>query len=121
MPCPTQDMFFMISRYKLKYFPIIYNSPQFVENEKGYIDKNNNTQLINYYLKSQNNSLFKYTINEIIESESNQVVSHLFTTKPYLCNANKKNGKIWLEYAKLANAYDKLKDRYPKAFELYES
>ena len=120
MPCPTQEMFFMISRYKFKYFPLIYNYPEFFTDEE-YKNKIYNTSFINIYLKKQNNSMFKYTLDEIIEAEENHVVSHLFYYKPFANTANKKNGKIWVDYAKLANAYDKLKEKYPLTFKLYDT
>ena len=120
LPCPPQDMFFMVSRYKFKFFPLIYNCPQLSNNDSEIINKIYNN-LINKYLQSQNNSIFKYSFKEMLEAETNQVVSHLFTTKPYLNKANKKNGKIWVNYAKMANAYDKLKLKYPETFKLYDS
>ena len=120
LPCPTQEMFFLVSQYKIKYFPIIYNYPQFYNNDSEFIGKQFNTSLINFYMKGQENSPFKYTINEIIEAEENQVINHLFFTKPYMNLANKKNGKIWINYAKLSKAYDKLKVKYPQTFKLYD-
>lgn len=121
IPCPYQDLFFMVSGYKFKYFPLIYNCPQFFNNDTEIINKISNNNLINNYLQSQKNSIFKYSFKEMLEAESNQVISHLFTTKPYLNFANKKNGKIWVNYAKMANAYDKLKLKYPETFKLYDS
>ena len=121
VPCPYQDMFFMISRYKFKYFPLIYNYPQLFPDEKQYNDKIYNNPLLNFYLKVQNNSIFKYTLDEIVEAESNHVINHLYSTKPFKKLANKKTGKIWVEYTKLANVYDKLRLKYPEAFKYYES
>ena len=120
LPCPTQEMFFLVSQYKIKFFPIIYNYPQFYNNDLEFIGKQYNTSLINFYMKGQENSPFKYTINEIIDAEENQVINHLFFTKPYMNLANKKNGKIWVNYAKLSKAYDKLKIKYPQTFKLYD-
>ena len=71
-------------------------------------------------MNGQENSPFRYTIDELIEAESQQVINHLFFTKPYQNKANKKNGKIWVNYAKLANVFDKLKLKFPKTFELYD-
>ena len=120
LPCPTQEMFFLVSQYKIKYFPLIFNYPQFYNNDDEIRNKLCNTSLINFYMKGQENSPFKYTINEIIEGEEHHVINHLFFTKPYMNNANKKNGKIWINYAKLANAYEKLKSKYPDTFKLYD-
>ena len=121
MPCPTQEMFFMISRYKFKYFPLIYNCPQFFNNDEEFSRKLYKTELIKSYLKMQNNSLFKYSLDEIIEAESNQIINHLFTAKILSNKANKKNGKIWINYAKLANADEKLKLKHPKTFKIYDT
>ena len=121
MLCPTQDMFFMISRYKFKFFPLIYNCPQFFNNDEEFLNKKYNNTLINDYLRCQNNSIFKYSLDEILEAHSKQVVNHLFTTKPFNNNANKKNGKIWVEYSKIANVYDKLKLMFPNTFKLYDT
>ena len=119
-PCPTQEMFLMISQYKFKYFPLNFNCPEFYNNEKEFNDKKYKTSKIEKYLDLQKNSPFRYTFEEILTAESNQVINHLFTAKPYQNNANKKNGKIWVNYAKMANAYERLKLKYPKTFELYD-
>ena len=120
LPCPTQEMFFLVSQYKIKYFPLKYNCPQFFDNDEQFTNKNYDTYMIKDYMNGQKNSPFKYTLDEIIEAESNHVLQHLFTTKPYSEQANKKNGKIWVNYAKLAKIYDKIKERFPKAVKLYE-
>ena len=120
LPCPTQEMFFLVSQFKFKFFPIIYNYPQFFTNEADFQNKIYNSSLLNLYLQYQNNSPFKYTLDEIIEAEKNKVINHLFLAKPFHNKASKKDGKIWVNYAKLANAYDKLKLKYPKTFELYD-
>lgn len=120
LPCPTQEMFFLVSQYKIKFFPLIYNYPQFYNNDEEKKRKIQNTSLINFYTKGQENSPFRYTINEIIEGEENQVINHLFFTKPYLNLANKENGKIWVDYAKLAKVDEKLKVKYPQTFKLYD-
>ena len=119
-PCPTQEMFLLISQYKFKYFPINYNCPEFYKDEIDFISKKYNSSQLKNYLQLQKNSPFRYTLKEIIEAESNQVVSHLFTSKPYQNNANKKNGKIWVNYSKMANIYEILKLKYPQAFKLYD-
>lgn len=120
MPCPTQEMFFMISRYKFKYFPLIYNSPQFFNDDNEQNGNKKKYSLINDYLELQKYSPFKYTKDEIFHAQSNEVVSHLFTTKILKNQANKKNGKIWINYVKLANIYDILKAKYPSTFKYYE-
>ncbi len=119
LPCPTQEMFFLVSQYKFKFLPLIYNCPQFFNSENEFKNKIYNTTLITKYLHSQRHSPFSYSLEEIIEAESNQVINHLFTTKPYHGLANKKNGKNWVNYAKLANISEKLQLEYPHAFSLY--
>lgn len=120
MPCPTQEMFFMISRYKIKLFPLIYNCPQFSDDDYHLKNNKSITPLITQYLKYQKNSPFRFTKEEIFEAESNQIITHLFTTKVLAKQANKKNGKIWINYVKLANVYDELKVKYPDTFKFYD-
>ena len=121
MPCPTQEMFFLISRYKIKYFPLIYNCPQFFEEEYQINNKSHKTPLIKQYLKMQKESPLAYNLDEILDAESNQIITHLFTTKIFANKANKKNGKIWIDYTKLSNTYEKLKAKHPETFKFYET
>jgi len=120
MPCPTQEMFFMISRYRFKFFPLIYNCPQFLNDDNEKHINNKEYPLIDEFLELQKNSPFRYTKQEIIESENNEVVTHLFTTKILKNKASKKNGKLWINYVKLANVYEILKKKFPETFKYYE-
>ena len=120
LPCPFQEMFFLVSQYKFKFFPLIYNYPQFFNSEKDFYNKKYNTSIINFYLENQKHSPFRYTLEEIFEAEANQVIDHLFLAKPFSNKANKENGKIWINYAKLANISEKLRLKYPKTFAIYD-
>ena len=120
LPCPTQEMFFLVSQYKIKFFPLIYNYPQLFNNDNEIKNGIYNNSLINFYMNGQANSMFKYTLDEIINAESNQVINHLFTTKPYWNKASMENGKIWVNYAKMSNVYEELKLKFPKTFQLYD-
>ena len=120
LPCPTQEMFFLVSQYKIKYFPLEYNCPQFFNNDEEILHKKYNNSLINFYMLGQQNSPFKYNLDEILKAESNHVLQHLFFTKPYSMKANLKNGKIWINYAKLANIYEKIKIKFPNVVKLYD-
>ena len=120
LPCPTQEMFFLISQYKIKYFPLEYNCPEFFNNEEEIVHKKYNNSLIKFYMNGQQNSPFKYNLDEIIKADSNTVLQHLFYTKPFLNRTNSKNGKIWINYVKLANVYEKIKLKFPNAVESYD-
>ena len=120
LPCPTQEMFFLTSQYKFKYFPLAYNYPEFFKNDADYANKIYDSYMIKFYMDGQKNTPFKYTLEEIIEAYPIQVIAHLYTTKPYLKIASKENGKIWVNYAKLAKAYEKLKQKYPDAVKFYD-
>ena len=120
LPCPTQEMFFLTSQYKFKYFPLVYNCPEFFKNDADYANKIYDSHMIKYYMDGQKNTPFKYTLDEIIEAYPIQVITHLYTSKPYLKYAGKENGKIWVNYAKLAKSFEKLKQKYPDAVKFYD-
>ena len=120
LPCPTQEMFFFISQYKIKYFPLEYNCPEFFHNEEEIINKKYDNSLIKFYMQGQQNSHLKYNLDEIIKADSNSVLQHLFYTKPFLSATNPKNGKTWINYVKLANVYEKIKLKFPNAVEKYD-
>lgn len=89
-------------------------------NEEEIINKKYDNSLIKSFMNGQKNSPFRYTLEEIIDAESNQVINHLFTTKPYGNKINKKNGKIWVNYAKMTRSYEKLKQEFPQVFQLFD-
>lgn len=121
MPCPTQEMFWLISNYKIKYFPLIYNCPQFFDNITKVLNKDYNSTYINHYLLSQKNSPFRYSKDELIEADSKQVIKHIFNAKPFFNKANQENGKIWVNYAKMTGLLDKFKSKFPSVFKKYDS
>ena len=116
-PCPFQEILLMISNYKFKFIPLNYNSPQFFENEEEFNQKKNDTKLMLFWMNLQNNSLFKHSNEELLNSALNPVLYHLYANKPYLGLSNKKLTKLWIEYANLTGLYSQIKEKYPKPFE----
>ena len=116
LPCPYQDIFLMISNYKFKYWPLNYNTPQFFETDKEMEEKTYNTSAFRSWLQSQNQTIFRYSREELMNAALNPVIVHLYFNKPYLNSANKKFTKMWIEYSKLANVYSEIKIKYPKIF-----
>jgi lipopolysaccharide biosynthesis glycosyltransferase len=112
LPCPYQDIFLMISNYKFKYWPLNYNCPQFFnDNEKNLI--NYNSSAIYNWLLSQQYSQYRYSKEELVEASINPVIVHLYANKPFLNLANSENTLTWINYAKMAGVYDKMKEKYP--------
>ena len=116
LPCPYQDIFLMISNYKFKYWPLNYNAPQFFESNEEMSEKKIRNSSFKRWLLSQKKSPFKYDRDELVSAALNPVILHLYYNKPYTNRANKKNTKMWLDYAKLANVFDIIKMKYPKIF-----
>ena len=114
LPCPYQDLFLMVSNYKFKYWPLNYNAPQFFQTDQEIKDKPENASSILNWLKSQENTPFRYNVDELMNAALHPVIYHLYFNKPYLNLANKEITKMWLNYSKLANVYEKIKLKYPE-------
>ena len=104
----------MISNYKFKYWPLNYNAPQFFQTDQEIKDKPENASSIQSWLKSQKNTPFRYDVKELMNAALYPVIYHLYFNKPYLNLANKEITKMWLNYSKLANVYEKIKLKYPE-------
>ena len=112
LPCPSQDIFLMISNYKFKYLPLNYNCPQFFkDNEKNV--KDNNSRMIYNWLLFQKYSQFRYSKEELIKASINPVLIHLNAYKPFYNLANSENTLTWINYAKMAGVYSNVKKKYP--------
>lgn len=118
LPCPSQDIFLMISNYKFKYWPLNYNCPQFFnDNEKNV--KNNNSRMINNWLLFQKYSQFRYSKEELIKASINPVIIHLNANKPFYNLANSENTLTWINYAKMAGVYSEVKKKYPNVLKRF--
>jgi lipopolysaccharide biosynthesis glycosyltransferase len=112
LPCPYQDIFLMISNYKFKYWPLNYNCPQFFnDNEKNI--KDNNSSTIYNWLFNQKYSQFRYSKEELIKASNNPVIVHMYSKKPFNNLANSENTLAWINYAKMAGVYNRVKKKYP--------
>ena len=118
---PYQDIYFLISDYKVKFLPLNYNCKQFFDNDEQLINRVNDTKYIKFYMDIQKNSPFKYTIEEIFDAASDPVIVHIYHEKTYKGTANKKYTLQWINYVKLADFYEEIKKLYPKPFDLFEN
>ena len=116
---PYQDIYFMISVYKFKYFPLNYNCKQFFDNDEQ-IKNKKITKYINFYTSRQKYSPFKYNIDEIFDASRDPVIIHIYHEKTYLGTANKKYTNQWINYIKLTGFYKEIKKLYPKPFKLFK-
>ena len=116
LPCPYQDILLIISNFKFKYWPLNYNCPQFFANEEQLKERKNDTIWIKTFMGMQNNSPFKYTIDEIFDAASDPVINHLYPTKPILGLANKYFKTKYREYANMSGYLKEIKQQFPLAF-----
>jgi len=116
-PCPYQDILFMISSYKFKIFPLNFNCIQFYESKEIFIKNNFTSKEINKWMTSQNLSPFKYTKDEIINAALDPVIVHFYKNKPFLNDANEVFTEKWINYAKMTNLFENIKQKYPKPFQ----
>ena len=114
--CPYQDIFLVISHFKFKYWPLNYNCPQFFDNDEQLKQRKNDTRWIKNFMKLQNNSPFKYTVDEIFDAASDPVINHLYHSKPYNNQANKKFMDLFREYSKMTGVLEEIKKIYPQCF-----
>lgn len=120
LQCPYQEIFFFISTYRFKFFPLNYNCKIFYDNDQQILSKINNTKYINFYRKYQKYSPFNYTLEEINDASFDPVIIHIYHEKIFLGNANKKYTIQWLKYANLSGFYKQLKILYPKPFQIFK-
>ena len=120
IPLPYQDIFLMISDYKIKIFPLIYNCKQFYDNKEQLYNRNRTTDYIMKWIHAQKFSPFKYTKDEIYEAAKNPVIVHLYQEKIQGGAVNKEYTLKWLEYVNLTGFYNEIKQRYPIPFKKYE-
>ena len=121
IPLPYQDIFLMISDYKIKFFPLNYNCKQFYDYKEQLYNRNRTTDFIMKWIHAQKFSPFKYTIDEIYEAALDPVIVHLYQDKVYDGAANKEYTIKWLKYVNLTGFYKEIKERYPIPFKKYES
>ena len=120
LPCPFQDIFLIISNYRFKYFPLKYNLKQFFNNEKKLNISIINSVYFKRWIKRQNDSLFKYSKDEILEAVNDPVVIHLYQEKVERGMCNEQYTNQWVKYANMTGYYLELKKKYPKPFLLYK-
>lgn len=118
--CPYQDILLFISNFQFKFFPLNFNCPQFFENDKQMIKKEINPRIIKIYLNCQIFSPYRYSKEELLEAALNPIIIHLYNNKPFKNLANDRFTISWVQYAKLAGFYNKLKKKFPLPFERVE-
>ena len=118
LPCPYQDILFMVSNYKFKYWPLNYNCPQFFSDDEINL-KDFNSKNMKFWLSYQENSPFRYSKEEMLEASKNPVILHLYANKPFRNYANSNNTLAWINYAKMAGVYNEMKNKYPNVFKRF--
>ena len=118
LECPYQDLLFMISNYKFKYWPLNYNCPQFFGDDETNI-KDFNSRHIEHWLSYQKNCPFRYSKEEMLEASKDPVIIHLYKNKPFGNDANSNNTLAWINYAKMAGVYNEMKNKYPNVFKRF--
>ena len=116
IPCPMQDIFIAISKFKMSFMPLKYNAKLFFESDEQLKNRQTDNNLINRYTFRQRFSQFKYSVDEILEASLDPVISHIYyekITKGIGCN---KLTLQWINYVKLTGFYDKIKQQYPTPF-----
>ena len=116
IPLPYQDIFVMISDYKIKFMPLKYNCKQFYDNKEQIYNRNRTNDYIMRWIHSQKFSPFKYTKDEIYEAALDPVIVHLYQEKIQNGNVNKEYTLKWLKYVNLTGFYKEIKERYPIPF-----
>ena len=120
LPCPYQDILFIISNYRFKYMPLKYNCKQFFDNDEQMKNKTHETILINKWISRQIYSPYKYSVEEILEAALDPVINHIYQSK--ISETNNCNSLTfqWIKYAKLTGFYEKIKKKYPNPFNFCE-
>ena len=115
LKCPCQDILITIANYKFKFIPLNFNLCLYYEREEDKIEKKKN-RLIKNWMNSQKLSPYKYTFDEIYDAITDPVIFHFYSGKIEKQSKCNKFVIQWLQYAKLAGIYQKLKMKFPKPF-----
>ena len=115
-PCPYQDILLLISNFRFKFFPMNYNCKQFYQSKSEFINNNFTSPEIDYWMDFQKLSPFRYSKEELVNAALNPVILHLYKSKPFKNKSNEEFKKMWINYAKLTNLFDKIKEKYPLPF-----
>ena len=121
LPCPFQDIFLVISNFKLKFLPLNYNCPQFFANDGQLKERKNDTIWIKIFIDLQKNTPFKYSLDEIIDAATDSVINHLYHSKHYTNKANEHFMNKFREYVNISGFLKEIKLKYPKAFQNYSN
>ena len=116
LPCPYQDILFVISNYKFKYMPLKYNCKLFFDNDEQMENKISQTKLIERWTKNQKYSPYKYSVDEIMEAALDPVIMHFYQDKITFGNYCNRYTVQWVKYTELIGLYDIMKKKYPSPF-----
>ena len=118
LPCPYQDILFVISNYKFNYMPLKYNCKQFFNTDEEKKNKAKNTELIKRWMNNQRFSPYKYSVEEIIEAATDPVINHLYQDKITYGIGCTSLTIQWINYAKMTGLFEIIKKKYPKPFDI---
>jgi len=93
-----------------------YNCKQFYQSKSEFINNNFTSPEIDNWMDFQKLSPFRYSKEELVNAALNPVILHLYKSKPFKNKSNEEFKKMWINYAKLTNLFDKIKEKYPLPF-----
>ena len=117
LPCPYQDIIFVVSDFKFKYMPLKYNCKLFFETDEQMKNKDVNSKYIKKWIDNQKYSPYRYSVEEILEAALDPVINHIYQEKIYKGVGCNKLTIQWLKYATTSGFYEEIKKKYPIPFE----
>ena len=120
LPCPYQDIIFVISDFKFKYMPLKYNCKLFFENDEQMKNRDINSKYIKKWIENQKYSPYRYSVEEILEAAIDPVINHIYQEKIYKGVGCNKLTIQWIKYAITSGFYEEIKKKYPIPFDSCE-
>jgi len=112
LPCPYQDIIFVVSDFKFKYMPLKYNCKLFFENDKQMENRDVNSKYIKKWIENQKYSPYRYSVEEILEAATDPVINHIYQEKIYKGVGCNKLTIQWIKYAITSGFYEEIKKKY---------
>jgi lipopolysaccharide biosynthesis glycosyltransferase len=117
LPCPYQDIIFVVSDFKFKFMPLKYNCKLFFENDEQMKNKDVNSKYIKKWIENQKYSPYRYSVEEILEAAIDPVINHIYQEKIYKGIGCNKLTMQWIKYAMTSGFYEEIKKKYPIPFD----
>ena len=117
LPCPYQDIIFVVSDFKFKYMPLKYNCKLFFENDEQMKNRDVNSKYIKKWIENQKYTPYRYSVEEILEAATDPVINHIYQEKIYKGVGCNKLTIQWIKYAITSGFYEEIKKKYPIPFD----